>query len=91
MPVDEVLLGAAATLWRCRPRVFCAVAGGRAAAVAGRLREFGYRCWLVEAPWFDRRNFNRREADVTGGRTAQAVLAGPEELDAPATGLAELR
>ena len=91
MPVDTVLQGAAATLWRCRPSVFCAVAGGGAGEVADCLREFGYRCWLVETPWFDPGNFNRRDADVTGGRTAQAVLAGPEERDAPATGLAELR
>ncbi len=77
-----VLDGAAETLWRLRPLLFVAVADQLSmAALAARAREFGYRCWQMETPLFNPKNFNRRETDIFAGRAARALLAVPEEID----------
>jgi len=78
----DILAGANATLWRTRPSIFAAIPDDLAlSAIAGRLREFGYRCWRMETPWFNPQNFNRRVDDIHGGRVALALLAIPEEGD----------
>ena len=77
---EDVLRGAAATLWRLRPGLFVDIAAGdcmdHALAAA---RDFGYSCWRMRFPWFDTRNFNRRDADLFDGAAAQVMLAFPEE------------
>ena len=78
----HVLTGAAATLWRLRPVVFVVVADEEALVEAdAHLREFGYRCWRMESPWFNSSNFNRRDEDIFAGRTALALVAIPEEME----------
>jgi len=85
--VTDVLTGAVATLWRLRPLLFLAVEDESAlTGTAVRIRECGYRCWRVETPWFNPRNFNRRDDDMFAGRAALALLAIPEESD---TGVAQ--
>lgn len=79
----DVLDGAAASLWRLRPRVH--VGADDAAALASwadRLRNFGYRCWRGEVPLHNPDNFNRRAGDIFAGRRAVALVATPEEGDA---------
>jgi tetratricopeptide (TPR) repeat protein/tRNA A58 N-methylase Trm61 len=79
----DVIDGAAATLWRLRPELFVAVPDALSLTeTAARLREFGYRCWRMETAWFNPSNFNRRDDDVFAGRTALALLAVPEEVEA---------
>jgi len=79
---EKVLEGAGGTLWRCRPRVFIAVADRTWAERAReRMRGFGYRCWLHESPHFTPSNFNKIDRDVFRGVTALAVVGLPEELD----------
>jgi len=46
-----------------------------------RAREFGYRCWRMETPYFHQDNFNRRDADIFDGGAALALLAIPEEVE----------
>ncbi len=78
----DVLAGAATTLWRLRPSIFVAAPDDAAlTASAMHLREFGFRCWRTETPWFDTRNFNGRTDDVLAGRTALGLVATPEEMD----------
>jgi tetratricopeptide (TPR) repeat protein len=78
----EVLAGAAATLWRLRPVLFVAADGLEVLeADAARAREFGYRCWRMEAAWFNPGNFNRRDGDIFAGRNALTLIAIPEEMD----------
>jgi len=89
----DVIDGAAATLWRLRPELFVAVPDAVSLTVCVvRLREFGYRCWRIETAWFNPGNFNRRDDDVFAGRTALALLAMPEEVEAgmPQGGCVEL-
>ena len=77
-----VLDGAAETLWRLRPLLFVAVPDQLSmSALAARGREFGYRCWQMQTPLFNPKNFNRRETDIFAGQVAQALLAIPEEID----------
>ena len=52
-------------------------AGGAVAADAGAR----YRCWRIATPLYLRGNFNRRDGDLFGGRSALALLAIPEETD----------
>jgi hypothetical protein len=81
----SVLEGASATLWRLRPNVFVAVRDNEEVRrVAPRLRDFGYQCWKTATPYFNPANFNRRAADIFRGGVAHAVLAIPEEVEAPA-------
>ena len=76
-----VLAGAAETLWRLRPRLFIAATDERDVRnIADCARDYGYQCWKVETPYFNRANFNRREIDIFSGRVAHAVLAVPEEI-----------
>jgi hypothetical protein len=78
----DVLAGAPTTLWKNRPKLFCAMPDDATLTLAAsRLREFGYRCWRMETPWFNPLNFNRRDEDIFSGRTALALVAIPEELD----------
>ena len=77
-----VVEGASATLWRLRPRLFLAAANDQAlSALGAELRSFGYRCWRIETALYNANNFNRRDGDIFGGRTALALLAIPEESD----------
>jgi tetratricopeptide (TPR) repeat protein len=79
---DSVLAGAQQSLWRLRPLLFLGVASEtEAQAVAQRARDAGYACWQMETPFFDPRNFNRREEDVFRGRVALAVVGIPEEIE----------
>lgn len=78
---QEVLDGAAATLWRLRPWLFVAATDGtQIHMLCQRAREFGYRCWRHETPRLNAANFNRRSDDRYAGRTALALLALPEEV-----------
>lgn len=78
----DILAGAENTLWRLRPKLFIAAADEEALAQLDPfVRDFGYRCFRMETPLFNRTNFNQRETDIFSGRTALAVLAIPEEID----------
>jgi hypothetical protein len=78
----SVLAGAEQTLWRLRPILFLSVADeAQGLAIAQRARDASYACWQMVTPYFDPRNFNRRDHDVFGGAHALAVLAVPEERD----------
>jgi tetratricopeptide (TPR) repeat protein len=78
---SAILEGASATLWRLRPLLFIAVESATAVTgLAAQVEAYGYRCWKMETPLFNPRNFNRREADVFAGESALALLAIPEEL-----------
>jgi precorrin-6B methylase 2 len=79
---DAVLAGGSETLWRLRPKVMAAAADeAHVQLLAQQMREYGYRCWRIETHLYDAHNFNRRDEDVFGGRTALALLAMPEEAD----------
>lgn len=93
MVANEVIAGAAATLWRLRPSLFIAVQDhATLTESAARVREFGYRCWRMDVAWFNPENFNRRDDDIFAGRTALALLAIPEEseVDVAQNGCVEL-
>src|SRR5208283_893379 len=78
----DVLKGASETLWRLRPLLFLAAQDEEVLGqLAQRAREFSYRCWRLETAQFNAHNFNRREADIFGGRMALALLAIPEEIE----------
>jgi hypothetical protein len=49
--------------------------------LGARVRELGYRTWRMDTPMFPPSNFNRREDDIFGGRSALALVALPEEID----------
>lgn len=78
--VDEVLVGAEATLWRLRP-MLCTPVKGAEALLVERMKGFGYRVWRVESPLFNPANFNRWNDDVFGGRIASTLIGIPEEMD----------
>ena len=79
---EALLAGGSDTLWRLRPKVMVAAADeAQAAALARKMREMGYRCWRIETALYSVDNFNRRDGDMFGGRTALALLAMPEEAD----------
>ena len=83
-PADSAAIvdGAQETLWRCRPWLMLAVPDDAALVRLGaRVRELGYRTWRMETPMFSPSNFNRREDDIFGGRSALALVALPEEID----------
>ncbi|CAG0982522.1 hypothetical protein BURK1_01822 [Burkholderiales bacterium] len=89
-----IVEGAQETLWRCRPWMMLAADDDESLArLAARVREFGYRTWRMETPYFPPSNFNRRGDDIFGGRTALALIALPEEADLrePPAGCVELR
>jgi precorrin-6B methylase 2 len=78
----EVLAAGRETLWRLRPLLFLAAWDeATLTRLTERAREFSYRCWRMETALFNPRNFNRRETDIFGGRTALALLAIPEEIE----------
>ena len=78
----EVIVGAAETLWRLRPKLFLAADDqAMLAMLAERAQAFSYRCWRVETGLFNRHNFNRRHDDIFAGRAALALLAIPEEIE----------
>ena len=78
----EILAGGSDVLWRLRPALsVCDLDDGTAAKIAAHLKEFGYRCWRAEVPWFNPRNFNCRDDDIFAGRVALVMLALPEERD----------
>lgn len=88
-----IIEGASDTLWRCRPWLMLAQEDDAAlAALAARVREFGYRTWRMETPLFNPDNFNRRTDDIFGGRTVLTLIALPEEsaLPEPGPGCVEL-
>ncbi len=68
---QDILAGASETLWRLRPLLFLAATDEQGLReLVERAREFGYRCWRMEAALFNRQNFNRREADIFAGAKA---------------------
>jgi hypothetical protein len=78
-----VLDGASDTLWRLRPKLFVAVADDQGVGhIELRLKDHGYQCWKMTTPYFNPRNFNRRDINIFSGRSALAVLAIPEEVEA---------
>jgi precorrin-6B methylase 2 len=78
----EILAGASETLWRLRPLLFLAASDEQGLlSLTERAREFGYRCWRMEAALFNRQNFNRRDADIFAGASVMALLAIPEEIE----------
>jgi precorrin-6B methylase 2 len=80
-----IVTGAEETLWRLRPRLLLWTANDAALKkLEEQVKEFSYRCWRIETPLFDPANFNRRDDDIFGGRTALALAAVPEEMDAGA-------
>ncbi|MGH8803080.1 MAG: hypothetical protein ACREX6_12400, partial [Casimicrobiaceae bacterium] len=78
------------TLWRLRPMLFVAQSSQDTLdALAARVIDFGYRCWSVDCPLFNPKNFNCRDDDIFAGAGSLALLAVPEERDlAPPTGIA---
>jgi FkbM family methyltransferase len=77
-----ILEGASATLWRLRPVALIAAENLLAVrSLADQMAAFGYRCWKIETPFFNPRNFNCRETDIFDGELALALLAIPEELE----------
>jgi hypothetical protein len=78
-----VLQGAVDTLWRLRPAL-CVTLNDTAAmdALIAHAKNFGYACWVCEAPLFDPANFNLRTDDVFAGRTSLSLFALPEERGA---------
>ena len=77
-----VIEGAAETLWRHRPYVFCAVEDAEhASRLAECMTQFGYRSWRMDTPLFNPDNFNGQVRDIFAGRSAHAVLAVPEEIE----------
>ena len=85
VPAQTILSGGAATLWRLRPLLLLAVEDEAGlAALAEQVKGLGYRCWRVETPLHDPANFNRRDDDIFAGRSALALAAAPEEMDAGA-------
>jgi len=76
----EILRGAAASLWRCRPLLMIAVDDAAAIpALADAIKSFGYRCWRLETPLFHAHNHDGRSDDVFGGAKATALLGIAEE------------
>ena len=83
---QDILAGASETLWRLRPLLFLAATDEQGLrTLTEQAREFGYRCWRMEAALFNRQNFNRREADIFGGAKAITLLAIPEEIEVDIT------
>ena len=78
----DILAGAQETLWAHRP-VLCISATDEDALVqlAQTVGRYGYRCGYRVTPLFNRENFNRREDDVTAGRSIVTVIAIAEEID----------
>jgi tetratricopeptide (TPR) repeat protein len=77
-----IVNGASATLWRLRPALFIDARDAiELASLSGRVREFGYRCWRMDTPYFRPGNFDRRDTDIFGGQTALALLGLPEEVE----------
>jgi len=82
----EVVRGAEETLWRARPLLFLHISDAPSSApIADDVKQFGYRCWRVDAPLFDVDNFNRQDRDLLQGVVAYALLAFPEERDVGAS------
>ncbi len=80
--VQAILVGGEATLWRLRPLLLLGAANeAELNALAEQVKGYGYRCWRVETPLYDPANFNRRDDDIFGGRTALALVAIPEEIN----------
>jgi len=78
----RILEGAAATLWRLRPKLFVGAQDGEVlTALAARVRDAGYQPFKVETPLFNADNFNLRSIDVFEGKTSLALLAVPEETE----------
>jgi hypothetical protein len=78
----RILDGAAATLWRLRPKLFVAAPDGETLDVlAARVRDSGYQPFKLETPLFNAQNFNLRPNNIFGGKTALALLAVPEETE----------
>ena len=79
---QDVIAGAAETLWRLRPMLFIDTADETTLLdLISQTRDYGYRCWKFETPLFSRANFNHRPDDIFDGRTSVALLATPEEVD----------
>lgn len=78
----RVLEGAAATLWRLRPKLFVAARDGEMLdALAACVRDAGYQPFKLETPLFNADNFNLRSIDVFEGKTSLTLLAVPEETE----------
>lgn len=78
----ECLAGAEQTLWAQRPVLFLSVADdNQLARIAEAVRGYGYRCGFRTTPLFNPANFNRREDDVTSGRSIITLVAIAEEVE----------
>jgi hypothetical protein len=77
-----VIQGAEATLGRLRPRLFITVPDEEALLrIADTVKGYGYVCWRMEAPMFNRANFNGRDVDVFSGRKSVTLLGVPKESE----------
>jgi tetratricopeptide (TPR) repeat protein/precorrin-6B methylase 2 len=78
----RVFDGAAATLWRLRPKLFVAARDGEMLnALATRARDSGYQAFKIETPLFNAHHVNLRAMNVFEGKTSLAILAIPEETE----------
>ena len=81
-PADaqEILRGAAASLWRHRPLLCVALdANAPATHIADEMKAFGYRVWRWETPLFNAANHDGRSENPFGDRAAAVLLGFPEE------------
>ena len=78
----DILEGASETLWRLRPKLFVAIPGREMLEDLGcQVTAYGYRCWVLDTPYFNPGNFYRRDRDIFDGGRALALLAIPEEIE----------
>jgi hypothetical protein len=78
----DILEGASDTLWRLRPKLFIAIPdGGMLEDLACQVTTYGYRCWVLHAPYFNPGNFYQRDSDIFDGKRALGLLAIPEEVE----------
>ena len=78
----QVVAGASDTIWRLRPLLIVAgLRGDGIQSAVGIARDFGYRSFFRDVPWFNPQNFNRRSEDVFGDRTDTVLLGVPEERE----------
>ena len=88
----DVLLGARATLARCRPILY--VENDRvdkSEALAARILEDGYRLWWHTPPLYNAGNFLGNPQNVFGRVMSFNMLCLPREAEMPVAGLREIK
>jgi len=78
--LTAIISGARDTLWRLRPRLFLSLdESSPHLQVAELIKTFGYRCWQLVTPCFNRANLFGRADDIFDGASAVTLIAFPEE------------